>query len=122
MASAGAIPRLEAVLPYTFTDAALTAGGAVAFLACAEASPDTYRDGEVLGCRVGIIRGRDVRTANIRHPDGSPVVLKLEGIEARPGDAGCFDVVADPDRPDEPALRARLVVRGLAQAVDPQAT
>lgn len=97
-------------VPFTFTDAALMRDGRVAVLACAEASPDTYRDGEVLGCRFGIIDGRDVRLGPILHADGRPTHLKLEGIESRPSSNGSFDVVADMDRPDEPALCARLEV------------
>jgi len=95
----------------TFTDAALMPDGRIAFLACAEASPDTYGDGEVVGCRFGIIDGEDVRVGAILDPDGRPCALKLEGIESRPGPAGSFDVVADMDRPDDPALLGRLDVR-----------
>lgn len=97
-------------VPFTFTDAALMADGRVAFLACAEASPDTYQDGEVLGCRFGIIDETSVRMGPIVGPDGSAVNLKLEGIESCPGADGSFDVVADMDRPDEPALWGRLEV------------
>ncbi len=98
-------------VPFTFTDAALLPDGRVAFLACAEASPDTYRDGEVLGCRVGINDDASVRLGTIVHPDGRPTRLKLEGIESRSDTPGSFDVVADMDRPDEPALWGRLDVR-----------
>lgn len=96
-------------VPYTFNDAALMPDGRVAFVACAEASPDTVRDGDVLGCRFGIIDGDQARIADIRHPDRRPTLLKLEGIEPRPD--GSFDVVADMDRPDQPALLGRLEVR-----------
>jgi hypothetical protein len=34
--------------------------------------------------------------------------LKLEGIEARQGCAALFDVVADMDRPEEPATLLEL--------------
>lgn len=97
-------------VPFTFTDAALLPDGRVAFLACAEASPDTYRDGEVLGCRFGLIDGTHARLGSIVHDDGRPTRLKLEGIETRPGSNCSFDVVADMDRPDEPALWGRLVL------------
>jgi len=99
-------------VPFTFTDAALMAEGRVAFLACAEASPDTYHDGVVLGSCFGIIDGREVRLGPIVNPDGSPAALKLEGIERRPGSELSFDVVADMDRPDEPALWGYLEVTG----------
>jgi hypothetical protein len=98
-------------VPFTFTDAALMPDGRVAFLACAEASPDTYRDGEVLGCRFGIADGDDVPVTDVRHRDGTLAVLRLEGLEGRPGDDATFDVVADMDRPDTPAILGRLEVR-----------
>lgn len=98
-------------VPFTFTDAARMAGGRIAFVACAEASPDTVRDGAVLGCRFGIMDGDGVSVADVRHPDGGFALLKLEGIEPRPGTAGTFDVVADMDRTDEPALLGRLELR-----------
>lgn len=98
-------------VPFTFTDGAVMADGRVAFLACAEASPDTYRDGPVHGCRLGMLAGCDVRMAEIRHPDGRRALLKLEGLEAIPGEAGSFHVVADGDDPREPALWGRLLVR-----------
>jgi len=97
---------------FTFTDAALMADGRVAFLACAEASPDTYHDGEVLGVRFGISDGVNARLGPIVNPDGSPARLKLEGIERRPGAERSFDVVADMDRPDEPALWGQLELTG----------
>lgn len=116
----GASPELEGVVQYdlghirgvsyTFTDAAIMANGSIVFIACAEASPDTVRDGEVLGCRFGIFEGDEARLAEVRHEDGSVAELKLEGIEACPGAAGTFDVVADMDRPNEAALLGKLEV------------
>lgn len=99
-------------VPYTFTDAAALADGRIAFLACAEASPNSYRDGRVLGCRVGFIARGEATVLDIRLPGGQPAVLKLEGIDARPDQAGLFDVVADRDDPAEAALRGVLTVRG----------
>ena len=102
-------------VPFTFTDAAPMPDGRIAFLACAEASPDTYQDGEVLGCRFGIADETGVLISPIRHFDGRPVTRKLEGLEPRPGEELSFDVVADMDRPGEPALFGRLeVLRGSA--------
>jgi hypothetical protein len=97
---------------FGFTDAAALPDGRMAFVACAEASPDTYRDGDVLGCRFGIADGALVRVTPILE-GGHPTMLKLEGIELRDS-AGplVFDVVADVDRPDEPARLGRLDVRG----------
>jgi len=94
----------------TFTDAALTAAGQVAFLACAEDSPDSIRDGEVVGCRVGVMEGAEVRAADVVDEAGRPVRLKLEGIERRPD--GDYDVVADMDITGEPAVIGRLRVTG----------
>jgi hypothetical protein len=52
----------------TFTDATAAPGGRVLFLASAEASPDTYRDGAVTGTVAGIIDGDDAaRPATLAH-------------------------------------------------------
>lgn len=122
LAGSASLPRLDRIVhydlghigtvAYTFTDAATVADGRVAFVACAEASPDTMRDGEVLGCRFGILDGGEAHLAEVRHEDGRLAVLKLEGIDARPGATSTFDVVADMDRPQEPALLGRLEVVG----------
>ena len=61
-----------------------------------------------LGARMG---SNTYSVGAILDPDGRPCLLKLEGIESRPGSALSFDVVADMDRPDEPALLGRLEVR-----------
>jgi hypothetical protein len=45
---------------------------------------------------------------NIINENGMPTTLKLEGIESRPGTDLAFDVVADMDRPLEPACAGRL--------------
>lgn len=93
-----------------FTDAALTQDGRVAFLACAEASPDTVRDGEVAGCRFGLIDADGVRTCDVVDEQGAPSALKLEGLEST-DEPSRFLVVADMDRPHEPALLAKLEIR-----------
>jgi hypothetical protein len=95
-------------VPYGFTDATLCDDGSLAFLACAEDSADVRSDGPVLGCRFGWLDADGARLADVIEPDGRPTTLKLEGIEARPGVATIFDVVADMDRPDEPALLLEL--------------
>lgn len=87
---------------YGFTDAAIMADGRVAFVACAEASPDVVRDGEVLGCRFGLLEPTQATVTEIVEVDGQPTRLKIEGIEPRP-EPGAFDVVVDMDRPDEPS-------------------
>ena len=120
--SGAATPSLTAVVQYdlgqaggarfTFTDAALLDDGRVAFLACAEASPDAVRDGPVVGARFGIIEGDGARIAGVRDRDGALVTLKLEGLEPSPDSPRRFDVVADMDRPGEPALLGVLEIRG----------
>jgi hypothetical protein len=117
----GPVPRLQSVLqvdlgriegvPYGFTDGAVMSDGSIAFIACAEASADVRSDGPVLGVRFGIIdHDRTVEVADVTGPDGLASLIKLEGIEARLTDSRRFDVVADLDRPDLPALIGELVV------------
>jgi hypothetical protein len=103
-----------------FTDAATLPDGRVAFLAVAEASPDAVRDGDVVACRFGVIDGEDVRTCDVTDPQGAAVRLKLEGLELEglePGEPEGsnggplrFVVVADMDRPDQPAVLGGLHV------------
>lgn len=97
-------------VPFGFTDAALDEHGRLAFLACAEDSADVVSDGPVRGCRFGWIDGEDVRMTDVVEPEGRTTHFKLEGIELRPGGTASFDVVADMDRPDEPAVIAELWV------------
>jgi hypothetical protein len=114
-------PELEHVLridlgrqrgvPLGFTDAALRADGSVAFLACAEASPDAVADGEVVCTRLGLLDpDRAARLIDIHDEHGRPCLLKLEGIDVRPDDPDRFDVVADVDDPRLPALGATLAI------------
>lgn len=123
----GGLPALERVTAYDlgavqgvrlgFTDAAALPDGRVAYVAVAEASPDAVRDGEVVGCRFGLIDGDDVRTCDVTDAAGLPTRLKLEGLElegldAAGGAAGAARlwVAIDMDRPDEPAMLGRLRV------------
>lgn len=99
-------------VPFGFTDAAVTADGRIAFIACAEDSADPRSDGPVLGCRFGWLTDAGARVTDVVEPDGSATRLKLEGLEPRPGAVGIFDVVADMDRPDRPALLVELQVDG----------
>lgn len=80
-----------------FTDAAFTADGRLVFLACAEASPDVVRDGEVLGNCFGWFDEQGPSLVPVLDEAGAPCRLKLEGLEARPDDAAKFDVVVDAD-------------------------
>jgi hypothetical protein len=94
----------------SFTDAALARDGSVAFLASAEDSRDAIQDGQVLGSRFGILDERGVRLVEIVDACGAPCMLKLEGLHAHPCDAACFDVVADMDHPEQPAVGGVLEV------------
>lgn len=115
----GRAPELDSIVEYDlgsagsarygFTDATPLADGTVAFVACAEDSPDVTRDGAVFGCRFGLIDGANVRVGDVVDADGRPMTLKIEGIEARAD--GDFDVVADVDDPVQPALLGRLELR-----------
>ena len=119
----GPVPSLTAVtqvevgsaggVPFGFTDGAVLTDGRLAFIACAESTSDVTSDGPVTGVRFGILDDDGlIRVADIEDPDGRPVALKLEGIEARPDEPRRFDVVADLDRTDEPALIGELVFSG----------
>lgn len=109
----GPMPPLERIItyelgavdgvPWTFTDATVV-GEQVVFVGAAEASPDTYRDGEVVGACVGLLGPGGARVFPVVDESGALVKIKLEGIEYRPGTSWVFDVVADVDNPDVPAL------------------
>ena len=119
----GEAPALEAVLPVDlgelggvrlgFTDAAVLPDGRLVFLAGAEASPDTYRDGEVIGCRFGLVDGHAIHMTNVVDTDGMLAPFKLEGIDWRAAhEDGVWEfmVVADMDTPDAPAVLGTLHV------------
>jgi hypothetical protein len=100
-------------VPFGFTDGCVTVSGRLAFLACAEDSVDVRSDGPVLGCRFGWLGadGRHGTMTDVLGPDGHPTRLKLEGIETVEDNETLFQVVADMDRPDEPAVLGTLAVR-----------
>jgi hypothetical protein len=97
---------------FGFTDVALHHDGSLAFIACAEDSPDATRDGEVLGCRFGVIDAGGVRWNDVVESGAALCRQKLEGIEADRHDPTLFEVVADPDDASRPALGALLRVTG----------
>jgi hypothetical protein len=119
----GAVPSVESVttvdlgeevgVPYGFTDAVALDDERVVVLACAERSSSALTDGAVLGCRVGVLDGTGLRMADVHDASGTRSLLKLEGIERRPGASNEFDVVVDVDRPETPALLGRLTLSGL---------
>lgn len=99
-------------VPWTFTDATVVSRSGnqdiVVFVGAAEASPDTYHDGEVVGSCVGIFDGERAVVWPVLDEHGTLAKIKLEGIEHRSGAAWTFDVVADMDDPEQPALLGRL--------------
>lgn len=99
-------------VPWTFTDATVVSrAGAldvVVFVGAAEASPDTYHDGEVVGSCVGIFDGERALVWPVLDEQGGLAKIKLEGIEHRPDSRWSFDVVADMDDPEQPAVLGRL--------------
>ncbi|HEX7235802.1 MAG TPA: hypothetical protein VF405_02500, partial [Gammaproteobacteria bacterium] len=73
-----------------------------------EDAASALADGPALGCRVGLLDAADFVTADVLE-GAARTLLKLEGIERRPGSSIEFDVVADVDRPSVPAQLGRLV-------------
>lgn len=122
LAGRGAVPDVTDVLevdlgtidgvPFGFTDAAVAVDGRIAFVACAEESVNVRGDGPVLGCRFGWLDDTGAQVTDVIDSDRRATPLKLEGIEPRPGSTGVFDVVADMDRPDHPAMLVELWVSG----------
>ena len=83
-------------VPLTFTDATPLPDGRIVFTASAEASENTYEDGEVAGSAVGILdpEGRVVRV----HPLAETV--KVEGVDATLADNGDIDLLLVTDGDD----------------------
>ena len=81
-------------MPFGLTDAVALDDERVVVLACAEDAASALADGPVLGCRVGLLDAADFVTADVLEGAGR-TLLKLEGIERRPGASTEFDVVAD---------------------------
>ncbi len=92
-------------VPWTFTDAAILPDGTVVFIGAAEASPDTYFDGAIVGSCVGISDGSHLEVLPVVNEAGRLMRVKLEGIEHQPGAGLSFLVVADMD---DAALPAQL--------------
>lgn len=120
MDDAGPVPKVLDVVelrlgslrgvPFALTDGATVGTKAIALLAAAEDSANVRSDGPVLGCRFAWWQGDRLEWTDIVDVEGRPVRLKLEGLEPRPRSTTEFDVVADPDRADQPAQLARLTV------------
>ena len=83
-----------------FTDASPLPDGSLVFLAAAEDTPDTYRDGQLTGVAIGRL-APDLTLAWLTDVPDAP---KLEGIHAElTGDALHLWLVADPDDRNIPA-------------------
>ncbi len=88
----------------TFTDAWSDGDAPVWFLASAEDSPDTYRDGVVTGSAIGcIFADNSAEITLLRHADGAPFCDKAEGLAMDPADANRAFVVVDKDDPEQPS-------------------
>ncbi len=97
----------------TFTDATELRGGFL-FSAAAEASPNTYDDGEVVGTAIGVDDGAAVRYAPVMM-DGGRFTAKIEGIAvAAPG---VLWAVTDEDDPARPSRLLQLRLSGLWSTV-----
>lgn len=101
----------ERGVPYSFTDATLGDDGKVFVVTSAEDSPDAIRDGEVLGTRIGVLDGADVRFAPLLDADG-PSRAKVEGI-APTDDPRRLHAVIDQDDPSAPALLCDIELDGV---------
>ncbi len=97
---------------FGFTDAAPLGDGRAMFVAGAERSPNTYDDGEVVGCRVGVLEAGGGRCTDLLDASGAPSRLKVEGITLASDGARRIFAVTDQDSPDEPALLCEIVLDG----------
>lgn len=112
LAEAGPPPPLRDVQSYqlgtvgsppvrlTFTDATLHQGR-VLYVAAAEASPDTTRDGPVAGVALGLLEDGAAHYTLVLDESGAPSTDKIEGIVSL--DERSLLAVVDRDDPDQPA-------------------
>ena len=92
---------------YTFNDGC-AAGTGVAYLGAAEASPNTYDDGEIAGLTLGWISPDRAVYAAITE-NGRPVLEKGEGLMVEGERAW---MVVDADDPERPSLLCELALAG----------
>jgi len=96
----------------TFTDGAVDARGRIAFLAAAEQSPDSYRDGPTVAVALGLIDGLgNARLSLVTDEHGRPFTAKAEGLAFDPDDASRALLVVDCDDPDAPCELCELSIR-----------
>lgn len=94
--------------PLCFTDGATLPAGGFVFTAVAEATEDSYADGECVGSAIGIIDADD----RLRALWQLEPALKVEGIEARVSSKGLeLMVVTDADRASVPARLLTVTLR-----------
>lgn len=98
----------------SFSDAAPLPDGRVLFLAAAEASPNTYDDGQIAGSVLGVLEHDGSARVLARVPDGPRGPYKLEGLAVERVDGATVHLraVEDADDPTKAstALRLRLVL------------
>lgn len=94
--------------PMCFTDGAALPNGGFVFTAVAEATEDSYADGECIGAAIGIIDAND----RLRALWQLEPALKAEGIDARLIGKGLqLTVVTDADRTSVPAQLLTVTLR-----------
>jgi len=101
---------------WTFTDAAFVGhgegplpGGSIAWLAAAEASPNTYDDGANAGVALGYLTpSGNAGYTRILGLDGRPEKAKGEGLALDPNNANRAWMVTDLDDPSRPAMLLTL--------------
>ena len=87
----------------TLTDAAALDAATLVALAAAEASPDTFADGQVVGAALGLLSPQGERWAVLTE-NGARFIGKPEGIaldRAVPGEGWLVLDADDPDKPSE---------------------
>ncbi len=100
-------------VPLTFTDASELGRDLSLFLASAEASPNTFDDGAVVGAAVGIMDGRgDLRLTHLVDETGGLCRDKVEGIVMDRDDRHRAWVVADPDDHTQAACLFEVILAG----------
>jgi hypothetical protein len=104
----------------SFTDATVNSASSHAapptfYLAAAEDSPDTIRDGAVVGSVVGVIDNSAqlaARYTEILDEDGLPLRAKAEGIAFSRDDPTRAYIVLDVDAADKPSEMCELALEG----------
>ena len=95
----------------SFTDAT-TASAGILYVAAAEDSPDTLRDGPVLGSAIGLIAGEDVRWTQLRDKQGKAFDGKVEGIALDPENSERAWLLIDRDDPERATELCRVALKG----------